>query len=587
MFIKFSVIFFLLAQVLFSLTLKEGQNKYTNFTVYELYDKENILTIQDMPSKHFEPTPSQFSFGYLKETRWFKVVLTNATKNENFILSFSEPLWKEFDFFSLKNGVWNVTKAGLSIPIKKRQINDKNPAFFLKLSPNQTQTFYIRGQTDSGQLGAFELFTQKEFFNPSRFDLTDVYLFFIVFLFIIAFFNIYLFSAKKEKLYALYIAYIFSMIIWLSVKSGLYLILDIDGWNHGLHVTGTLVVALLALFSCEFLELKKRFLKMYYIFYNFALLFFILAFAIAFDINHASLVFNLTSTIFFTILMFVSIKVWREGHLEMRYYLIALFVYMPTMGLLTLTFNGFIENTDLSRYSFLFGSFFEVIFFNSLMISHYHIVFRDKIRIQNELIQEKEKVQKTLENKVTSSEQELEYTKEKFEHQYQALENIEEKLSLELTTDYVTKVYNRRYINGISTRIFDTAVNYNQSLSVMIIQLAGFKKMNTTYGYTFADEVLLKAATIIQEYLQTSQILSRYADKEFLVLLPRTSKEETQEIAQKISLHVQKETILFRNEEKISFHLDIGLSHLKETDLNIQQLIQRATKPLENAQQQK
>ena len=78
----------------------------------------------------------------------------------------------------------------------------------------------------------------------------------------------------------------------------------------------------------------------------------------------------------------------------MRYYLIAMMIYMPAMGMMTLNFNNFIENTDLTRYAF--GSFIEVLFFNSLMVSRYHELYLDKIRMQNELIHEKEKYQQEL-----------------------------------------------------------------------------------------------------------------------------------------------------------------------------------------------
>lgn len=566
--------------LLFALSLNDTQERYSHFDLPHLYDKSNKLTIEDMPKQSFQAGPSQFTYGYLGGTRWFKLTLTNTSNNNNFVLTFSEPLWKEFDLYRLKGDKWEVSHAGLFIPLDQREIQDTNPAFALDIPKGESQTIYIKGKSSSGQLGALEIFSSDEYFNPSRFDLPDLYLFFILFLFVIAFFNLYLFTARQEKIYILYIAYIFSLIIWFSVKSGLYLILDFNGWNHGLHVTGALAILFLTLFSGEFLQLKQRFVLMDNVFKSFAFVFFILGLAIAIDIPYTSLTFNLVASAFFTILLFVSIKVWREGHLEMRYYLIALIIYMPTMGMLTLTFNGLIDNHDLTRYAFLFGSFAEVIFFNSLMISHYHIVFQDKIRIQNELIKVKEEREGLLEDEIKERIVELESINEELVAQTKELETTQEYLRLEATTDSLSTLYNRRYIIGISDRLFDTAIRYSKNISVIMIDLDDFKNINDTYGHAMGDEVIIRCANVLKKNTRTADIVARYGGEEFLILIPNTPNDEVLELANRIRENIEKEKIPYANEEPLCVTVSLGITHLQENDLNINQLIQRADKAL-------
>ena len=67
-------------------------------------------------------------------------------------------------------------------------------------------------------------------------------------------------------------------------------------------------------------------------------------------------------------LLFISIKVWFSGQLSVRYYLFAMLFYMPSMALMTLTYNGFIDNTDVTRYAFILGSLIELFLFNSLTL---------------------------------------------------------------------------------------------------------------------------------------------------------------------------------------------------------------------------
>ena len=577
---KILILLLLPLYLLFALTLNDNQDRYSDFSVSHFYDASNELQINDIPKQSFKKAPSQFTFGYQTGTRWFKVILENQSQHNDFVLTFSESLWEEFDLYAFEDGKWKVSQAGLFIPLKQREIHDSSPAFALYIPKEESKTLYIKGKTVSGQLGAFKVFAAKEYFNPSRLDLLDLYLFFILFLFVIAFFNIYLFIAKQDKIYALYIAYILSLILWFSVKSGLYLVLDIEGWNHGLHVTGTIIVLLLTLFSSEFLELKQRLPLMYKVFNTFVLVFFILGISIAIDIPHASLSFNLISSVFFALLLFVSIKVWREGHLEMRYYLIALMIYMPSMAMLTLTFNALIDNHDLTRYAFLFGSFAEVIFFNSLMISHYHIVFKEKIRIQDELIEIKNKKENDLESEIKDYISELENTNKQLLHQSKELAKVEKKLRIEATTDALSTLYNRRYIIGVSDRIFDTAVRYNQNLSVVMIDLDDFKNINDTYGHAVGDDVIVSCSKILKENVRSSDILARYGGEEFLILIPNTPYEEVLALATRIREAVEKIKIPFENEQTLVYTMSLGMTHLQENDLNISQLIHRADKAL-------
>jgi len=577
---RYLLLFIFPLHLLFALTLHDDQNHYSEFKIEHVYDTTNALDINDMSKQEFQEAPSQFSFGYYRGTRWFKLSLENQSQENDFVLTFSEPLWDTFDLYIQKGEEWELSQAGLSIPLKQREINDVSPAFSLNIPTGESKTFYIKAKSVSGHIGAFEVFTSKEYFNPLRFNLPDIYLFFIMFLFVIAFFNLYLFTARQDKIYVLYISYIFSMILWLSVKSGLYLILDVEGWNHGLHATGTLIVLLLTLFSSEFMELKQRLPFIHKTFNTFALIFFTLGLAISFDIPHASLSFNLISSVFFALLLVISIKVYREGHIEMRYYLIALFIYMPTMGMLTLSFNALIPNMDITRYAFLFGSFMEVIFFNSLMISHYHIIFRDKIRIQDELIKVQEEKEEVLENEITLQMKELQETNEKLLKQTQELAMAQEHLSQEVTTDSLSSLYNRRYIIGVSSRIFDTALRYNQNLSVIMIDLDNFKQINDTYGHAVGDEVIINCAKILQENVRNSDVLARYGGEEFLIFLPNTPDNEVLDCARRILHSAADERISFGNEEPLSYTMSMGIAHMQENDLNMEQLIQRADKAM-------
>lgn len=575
------LIFILFPLYLFSATtLSEGTNRYDDFTVSYFHDTYSHLQIEDVLDQDFQTLPNQFSLGYIEGTTWFKITLTNASKNNDFVLYFTEPLWEEFDLYQQQNDSWEISHAGLLVPLDQRQVNDVSPAFIIHIPNDQTRTIYVKGKSVSAQLGAFQIFTQEEFFRPTRFSITDLYLFYIIFILLVAFFNIYLFLARREKIYAFYISYVIALGIWISIKSGVYLIFGFNAWNDGLHASGTFIVLLLTLFSSEFLELKQRLPFIHRLFNIFAVSFGLLGIAITLQVPHTPLAFNIISSVFFTLLLIISIKVWREGHLKMRYYLIALIIYMPTMAMLTLTFNGFIENNGPTRYAFVLGSFIEVLFFNSLMVARYHSLFQDKINIQDELIKEKEKTAEMLADEIKLHIQELEVTNQNLFEQTKELERTQERLSIEATTDPLSQLYNRRYISQVAPKSFDAALRYGSTLSVMMIDLDDFKIINDTYGHAIGDKVIIQCADTLQKLVRSSDILARYGGEEFILIATHTEADEVLSLANRIRETIEKKVIPTVKDEELHYTLSIGISHLQEDDESIEQIIQRADKAL-------
>ncbi len=567
-------------QLLFALTLTDNQTRYSHFSLPHLYDKDRQFTIQEIPAQKFQEGANQFTYGYQEGAQWFRLDMNNTSGQEEFILTFSDPLWKSFELYHYDGQTWRSDQAGLFTPLIERGIHNITPAFRLTIPKGESIRVYLRGESSSGQLGKVELFSAEEFYRPTRLHLHDLYLFFMLFLAIVLFFNLYLYWNRPVKLYLFYVLYIGALILWIAVKGGFYLRLDFPGWDEGLHTTGALLVALLTLFSREFLQLQERFIRLYKVFSGFVWVFFGFTVAIALDIPHTPLLFNITSSLFFTLLLFSSIKVWRDGHLEMRYYLIALMVYMPTMGMLTLTYNGFIDNHDITRYAFLFGSFAEVIFFNSLMISHYHIIFKDKIRMQNELLTLKEANESHLEKELKLRVNELEIANKKLTEQTKELEITQKQLEIEATTDALSTLYNRRYVLDVSGRLFDSAKRYNQPLSAVMIDIDDFKRINDTYGHAMGDEVIVHCANILKKITRSSDVLARYGGEEFLILLPNTPNDKVMELSSRINEVISTDRIPYGSQELIQYTVSLGITHLKEIDMSIDQLIQRADKAL-------
>ncbi|MEA2100119.1 MAG: 7TM diverse intracellular signaling domain-containing protein, partial [Campylobacterota bacterium] len=410
MFVRiFLLLFFYLQFASANLIVTDSTSKYTDFSISYFFDETDSMDIEDVSKTHFtQNIPSQFTLGYHDKNIWFKIKIKNTSETNSFVLQFTEPFWNKFNLYQQTSNGYLKQEAGLLSPLKKREIEDASPAFAITINKGEIKTLYINGQTVNGYLGAFNLYTAKEFFRPSRITLNTFYQLYSGILLIIIILNFLLLIEMRERIYAYYIGYVSAYIIFVSMFSSSYLYLGFSGWNHGLHTMGSIVLMFLSLFSGAFLELDKYFPKIDRLFKLITMIFIIFAVLMNFNIPNFTLIFNIFAFIFMTLLLIMAIKTWQLGKIKTKYYLYALIIYMPTMGMMALTFNAFVGNNDFTRYSFLLGALIELIFFSLILASRFHVAKYDKIRFQKKLLLVKQKNEEYLKEEIKKQHSELE-----------------------------------------------------------------------------------------------------------------------------------------------------------------------------------
>ena len=89
-----------------------------------------------------------------------------------------------------------------------------------------------------------------------------------------------------------------------------------------------------------------------------------------------------------------------KGHTEAKYYIIAILIYTISITIFSFMTNGWVENSDINHYAFLFGSYIEIVFFSFMLANRFHKMQNNTIKIQKELITIKQQNEKVLENRV-------------------------------------------------------------------------------------------------------------------------------------------------------------------------------------------
>jgi diguanylate cyclase (GGDEF)-like protein len=145
-------------------------------------------------------------------------------------------------------------------------------------------------------------------------------------------------------------------------------------------------------------------------------------------------------------------------------------------------------------------------------------------------------------------------------------EEYENQLFTEATTDFLTKVKNRRYFMMMGANEFKTCQLLEEKLlSVLVIDIDYFKQINDQFGHGVGDKALTHFSQLCQAGLRKSDILGRIGGEEFAVILPLTNVKKSVEIANRIRILIEK-TPCFSNGKLVNLTVSIGVSSYREQD---------------------
>jgi diguanylate cyclase (GGDEF)-like protein len=150
-------------------------------------------------------------------------------------------------------------------------------------------------------------------------------------------------------------------------------------------------------------------------------------------------------------------------------------------------------------------------------------------------------------------------------------------------TDGLTKLYNHRYFQDELARAFEESQRYQRPLSLAIVDLDFFKKVNDTYGHAVGDEVLKVVSHIFQDSIRATDLAARYGGEEFAVMMPETDLADACTFAEKIRSIVES-TPIETQAGPINATVSIGVSTVPHTKIrHAKELVVAADKALYRA----
>ncbi len=153
------------------------------------------------------------------------------------------------------------------------------------------------------------------------------------------------------------------------------------------------------------------------------------------------------------------------------------------------------------------------------------------------------------------------------------------------TTDSLTGIYNRRQLFVIGEQELQRSYRNNRPLSLLLLDLDYFKKINDLYGHSIGDQALILMAQTTLKSLRNSDFFCRFGGEEFVVILPETTLSEASEIAERLRFNLA-EVSLFSQSETISFTVSIGVTSSTPSPCAFDLLLNRADQALYQAKHQ-
>ena len=150
-------------------------------------------------------------------------------------------------------------------------------------------------------------------------------------------------------------------------------------------------------------------------------------------------------------------------------------------------------------------------------------------------------------------------------------------------TDGLTRLYNRRYFQDVYTREFNRCKRYKNQLSLVMIDIDHFKKLNDTYGHQLGDLVLQKISAIIKQNYRKTDCAARYGGEEFAVVLPETTLEAALIPTRRLKDRIEETTVEWPEEDPIGVTVSIGAATLTPDIKKDHELLKRADEALYNA----
>lgn len=147
-------------------------------------------------------------------------------------------------------------------------------------------------------------------------------------------------------------------------------------------------------------------------------------------------------------------------------------------------------------------------------------------------------------------------------------------------TDDLTQLYNSRYLSLVLRRETKRASRNGRPLSLLFVDLDGFKSINDTHGHLFGSRALVEAASVMRTCARETDVVSRFGGDEFALVLPDTGSEGAVSVGERVRDRIAVHPFLHGDGLDIHLTVSVGVATLPEAATSAEALLQAADKAM-------
>jgi len=544
-------------------------------------NEHNLVSVKDNQWRPIDHP--NLSLGRKDSAIWYRLPIQNMSSLETEqVLEIQWPNLYSADLYRYQKNLlsYKIIREGLTSRPVSNIMDAPTPSFHFTLAPHESTVLYLRVKTHYVQYVPMTFWSQSLFQQHLQ---TKIIAYSLCFgaLGTMLIFNFFLFIKLRSRTYVYYSLYILSIIFYqLSVTGygpNLLWVNNIPLKLIGYELSAYLSFLLSALFIRFFLQLKKNLKRL-----NTCIItYWILAvFSLIFDntlpqgLSEAAAFLSCLTALLTGYYLFI------RGYRNALYFCIAWTVLILSTLALLLMIKGFIPYNPLVEYGQMLGFVIEVLTLSLALAGNLHFERLNRIVAQEKALQLEKQVSNEraaklaahkallkiqdeqnalLEKKVIHRTHELEL----LTHQ---LETANQQLSEISLTDPLTNLHNRRFLDQNLEMASKAATRANSTLSMMLIDIDHFKKINDSYGHLAGDSCLINIAKILRKHInRATDSIARYGGEEFAIILPGTHESDLVIIAEALRKKVEESHVIY-NGHVMKLTVSIGCGTVRPSE---------------------